>query len=47
MALALTVTPSPPHLFIAEWNNFVSYNEYCIRACIGPNAKKFCPHVYE
>lgn len=30
---------------IHEWQNFISYNEFCFRACIGTYAKEWCPHV--
>lgn len=32
---------------IHEWQNFMSSSEYCIRACIGPYAKQWCPHIYD
>ncbi|KAL9935223.1 hypothetical protein V8E36_005571 [Tilletia maclaganii] len=32
---------------IYEWNEFLSSTGYSIRACVGPNAKKFCPHEYD
>ncbi|KAK0521986.1 hypothetical protein OC834_006454 [Tilletia horrida] len=32
---------------IHEWSNFMAYNEFSMRACIGPNAKKYCPHIYD
>ncbi|KAI0716994.1 hypothetical protein C8Q76DRAFT_421376 [Earliella scabrosa] len=31
-----------------EWTNFISYNEFCIRACKdGPKAKRYCEHIYD
>jgi len=32
-----------------EWTNFMSANEFCIRACnpAGPNPAGFCEHVYD
>jgi hypothetical protein len=30
-----------------EWTEFISSNEFCIRACIGPNAQKYCNHIYD
>lgn len=30
-----------------EWTEFISYNEFCIRACIGPNATRNCQHIYD
>jgi len=30
-----------------EWTSFISYNEFCFRACIGPNAPKICNHIYD
>ncbi|KDN42630.1 hypothetical protein K437DRAFT_257816 [Tilletiaria anomala UBC 951] len=33
---------------IQEWQNFMSYNEFCFRACrAGPHAKQYCPHIYD
>lgn len=32
---------------IHEWQNFISYNEFCFRACIGTYAKEWCPHIYD
>ncbi|KAE8260062.1 hypothetical protein A4X13_0g572 [Tilletia indica] len=32
---------------IHEWSNFMAHDEFSFRACIGPNAKKFCPHVFD
>ncbi|KAG8805062.1 hypothetical protein FRC17_005749 [Serendipita sp. 399] len=30
-----------------EWTEFISYNEFCIRACVGPNAPVNCNHIYD
>ncbi|CAG7848974.1 SubName: Full=Uncharacterized protein {ECO:0000313/EMBL:CCA67412.1} [Serendipita indica DSM 11827] len=30
-----------------EWTEFLSYNEFCIRACIGPNARNHCFNEYD
>lgn len=30
-----------------EWTEFIAYNEFCIRACIGPNAAVNCNHIYD
>ena len=30
-----------------EWTNFMSSSEFCIRACIGPNAPTNCQHIYD
>ncbi|KAG8766436.1 hypothetical protein FRC16_007662, partial [Serendipita sp. 398] len=30
-----------------EWTQFISYNEFCIRACVGPNAPVNCNHIYD
>ncbi|ESK95929.1 macrofage activating glycoprotein [Moniliophthora roreri MCA 2997] len=30
-----------------EWTNFVSYNEFCFRACVGANAPTLCQHIYD
>ncbi|EJD45992.1 hypothetical protein AURDEDRAFT_113887 [Auricularia subglabra TFB-10046 SS5] len=30
-----------------EWTSFISSNEFCFRACIGPNAQKYCEHIYD
>ncbi|ETS61176.1 carbohydrate-binding module family 13 protein [Moesziomyces aphidis] len=33
---------------LPEWQNFMSANEYCFRACrAGPWAKNWCPHIYD
>ncbi|CAD6901304.1 unnamed protein product [Tilletia controversa] len=32
---------------IYEWNQFISATEYSIRACVGPHAKQYCPHIYD
>jgi len=30
-----------------EWTSFVSDNEFCFRACIGPLATVNCNHIYD
>ncbi|KAJ7589843.1 carbohydrate-binding module family 13 protein [Mycena floridula] len=30
-----------------EWTSFISYNEFCFRACVGVDAKKNCAHIYD
>ncbi|TFK18780.1 macrofage activating glyco protein [Coprinopsis marcescibilis] len=30
-----------------EWTEFISYNQFCIRACIGPRSKQLCNHIYD
>lgn len=30
-----------------EWTEFISENEFCIRACIGPRSKELCNHIYD
>lgn len=32
---------------IREWNQFISDNDFSLRACWGPNASRYCPHVYD
>ncbi|WFD34395.1 hypothetical protein MCUN1_001234 [Malassezia cuniculi] len=32
---------------LKEWNNFMSYNEFSIRACWGGWAQQWCPHIYD
>lgn len=32
---------------IHEWTSFAAYNQYCFRACTGPNAALWCEHVYD
>jgi hypothetical protein len=32
---------------IHEWQNFMDYNTFCIRGCIGQYAKEWCPHIYD
>ncbi|KAM0752178.1 hypothetical protein T439DRAFT_287485 [Meredithblackwellia eburnea MCA 4105] len=29
-----------------EWTEFISYNEFCIRACFGDGAAENCQHIY-
>ncbi|PWN88535.1 hypothetical protein FA10DRAFT_268718 [Acaromyces ingoldii] len=33
--------------FVSEWTNFMSYNQFCMRACWGNNAAKHCEHIYD
>jgi hypothetical protein len=35
------------HLQYHEWTSFISDKEFCMRACIGPNAKENCQHIYD
>ena len=30
-----------------EWTEFISDDEFCIRACVGPRAKQLCNHIYD
>lgn len=30
-----------------EWTSFISAGEFCIRACVGPNARRNCAHIYD
>ncbi|RXW13087.1 hypothetical protein EST38_g12765 [Candolleomyces aberdarensis] len=30
-----------------EWTEFISDDEFCIRACIGPRSKQLCNHIYD
>lgn len=32
---------------VKEWNNFMSATEYSVRACWGPHAQQYCPHIYD
>lgn len=32
---------------LPEWNMFLSDSEFSMRACWGPNATSYCPHVYD
>jgi hypothetical protein len=36
-----------PNLQYHEWTNFMSNNEFCMRACTGPNARANCEHIYD
>src|ERR1700679_1495350 len=36
-----------PGLQYHEWTSFIAYNEFCFRACIGPNAATQCNHIYD
>ncbi|EIN04085.1 carbohydrate-binding module family 13 protein [Punctularia strigosozonata HHB-11173 SS5] len=30
-----------------EWTSFISDTEFCFRACVGPNARENCQHIYD
>jgi len=30
-----------------EWANFIGASDFCMRACIGPNARQNCQHIYD
>jgi len=30
-----------------EWNSFISHREFCIRACVGVDAHKYCNNIYD
>ncbi|KIY43865.1 macrofage activating glyco protein [Fistulina hepatica ATCC 64428] len=30
-----------------EWASFISYTEFCFRACVGANAAENCNHIYD
>lgn len=30
-----------------EWTSFISYSEFCFRACTGANAARNCQHIYD
>ncbi|KAH7106246.1 ricin B lectin domain-containing protein [Auriculariales sp. MPI-PUGE-AT-0066] len=30
-----------------EWSSFISSGEFCMRACLGGDAAKDCPHIYD
>ena len=32
---------------IKEWNQFISDTDFSLRACWGPNATQYCPHIYD
>ncbi|KAF9459020.1 macrofage activating glycoprotein [Collybia nuda] len=36
-----------PGLQYHEWTSFISDDEFCFRACIGPDATKNCNHIYD
>jgi len=36
-----------PNLQYHEWTSFISYNEFCFRACVGANAARNCQHIYD
>ncbi|KAJ1030358.1 hypothetical protein NDA16_001267 [Ustilago loliicola] len=33
--------------FVSEWTNFMSYNQFCLRACWGQRAAAQCEHIYD
>lgn len=33
--------------FVSEWTNFMSYNQFCMRACWGQRAAAQCEHIYD
>lgn len=33
--------------FVSEWTNFMSHNQYCMRACWGNDARERCQHIYD
>lgn len=33
--------------FVSEWTNFMSYNQFCLRACWGERAAAQCEHIYD
>jgi hypothetical protein len=33
--------------FVSEWTNFMSHNQYCMRACWGDDARERCQHIYD
>ncbi|CEH16061.1 hypothetical protein CBOM_05936 [Ceraceosorus bombacis] len=33
--------------FVQEWTNFMSWNQYCFRACWGNDAGARCQHIYD
>ncbi|KAK0521987.1 hypothetical protein OC834_006455 [Tilletia horrida] len=34
-------------LQIKEWSSFIGHDEFSFRACRGPNAADYCPHIYD
>jgi hypothetical protein len=36
-----------PNMQYHEWTEFLSANEFCIRACFGPDATRYCEHIYD
>ncbi|KAK0525554.1 hypothetical protein OC835_005572 [Tilletia horrida] len=32
---------------IKEWSSFIGHDEFSFRACRGPNAADYCPHIYD
>jgi len=35
------------NLQIHEWTNFIGDTLFCMRACVGPNARENCQHIYD
>ncbi|SPC65363.1 uncharacterized protein UHOD_00478 [Ustilago sp. UG-2017b] len=33
--------------FVSDWTNFMSYNQFCLRACWGERAAAQCEHIYD
>ncbi len=33
--------------FVSEWTNFMSWNQFCLRACWGQRAAAQCEHIYD
>ena len=33
--------------FVDQWTNFMSYNQFCFRACWGEDAARQCEHIYD
>ncbi|KAN0066101.1 hypothetical protein ACQY0O_000195 [Thecaphora frezii] len=33
--------------FVEQWTNFMSYNQFCLRACWGRDAARQCEHIYD
>ncbi|KIM83559.1 carbohydrate-binding module family 13 protein [Piloderma croceum F 1598] len=36
-----------PNLQYHEWTSFIGDTEFCMRACIGPDARGNCQHIYD
>lgn len=32
---------------IHEWTQFISYEMFCVRACVGDDAATYCEHIYD